>query len=181
SSIDRFKEGIILKNKFQWEIRNFYPNEFKIGEKGLEIIKKEFGIELGEDEASFIAMHVISSEIGGDMEDFYEQTSFIQQTTNIVKYYFSTDFDEDSLDYYRFVTHLKFFWHRITRDKNKKMQDMENDILEIIKNKRVEAYLCSLKVKQFIEKNYQYELTNEEILYLTIHISRMTQKLPMEE
>ncbi|MDN6599483.1 MAG: PRD domain-containing protein, partial [Tetragenococcus koreensis] len=66
-------------------------------------------------------------------------------------------------------------------DKNKKMQDMENDILEIIKNKRVEAYLCSLKVKQFIEKNYQYELTNEEILYLTIHISRMTQKLPMEE
>ncbi|MDN6250958.1 MAG: PRD domain-containing protein [Tetragenococcus koreensis] len=38
-----------------------------------------------------------------------------------------------------------------------------------------------MKVKQFIEKNYQYELTNEEILYLTIHISRMTQKLPMEE
>ncbi|MEK0152928.1 PRD domain-containing protein [Tetragenococcus halophilus] len=181
SSVERIKEGIELKNKFQWEIKTFYPKEYEIGKKGLEIIGKETGLALDKDEASFIAMHIISSEIGGEMDNFYDQTNFIQQTVNIIKYYFSMDFDEESLDYYRFVTHLKFFWHRITADKNNEIQDMENDILEIIKNKRVEAYLCSLKVKQFIEKKYQYELTNEEILYLTIHISRLTQNSSTEE
>lgn len=181
SSVDRIKEGVVLKNKFQWEIKNFYPKEFEVGEKGLEIIQKETGLALDENEASFIAMHIISSEIGGVMEDFYDQTNFIQQTISIIRYYFSMDFDEESLDYFRFITHLKIFWHRIISPKNKKMQDMENDILEIIKNKRVEAYLCSLKVKQFIEKEYHYELTNEEILYLTIHISRLTQNLSVED
>lgn len=181
SSLDRYHEGIFLRNKFQWEIKHFYPNEFDIGLKGLEIIKEECGIELKEDEAGFIGMHIVSSEVGQSMDDFYVMTLFIQQMTNIVKYHFSIEFDEESLDYYRFITHLKFFWHRISRNRENTMGSLENEILEVIKNKRVNAYLCALKIKQFIEEKYKYELGNEEILYLTIHISRITKNIPEEE
>lgn len=181
SSIERYKEGIILKNKFQWEIKQFYPNEFDIGLKGLEIINEECNINLNEDEAGFISIHIISSEIGENTSDFYAVTNFIQQMISIVKYYFSLEFNEESLDYYRFITHLKFFWHRLNHTKIKSMQNLENDILEIIKNKRVEAYLCALKIKQFIESKYGYELDNEEILYLTIHIARVTKNIFEEE
>ena len=61
------------------------------------------------------------------------------------------------------------------------MGSLENEILEVIKNKRVNAYLCALKIKQFIEEKYKYKLGNEEILYLTIHISRITKNIPEEE
>lgn len=181
SSIERKKEGIELKNKVLWEIKNFYSNEFAIGKKGLAIIKEDCDVQLSEDEAGFIAIHIISSEIGGDVEDFFAQTSFVQQTANIVKYYFSMEFDEDSLEYSRFITHLKFFWYRISKDKNTAIEDMENDILEIIKNKKVDAYLCALKIKKFVEDTYHYKLGSEEILYLTIHISRITKNDKMED
>ncbi|EEP3061352.1 PRD domain-containing protein [Listeria monocytogenes] len=181
SSIERKKEGIELKNKVLWEIKNFYSNEFAIGKKGLAIIKEDCDVQLSEDEAGFIAIHIISSEIGGDVEDFFAQTSFVQQTVNIVKYYFSMEFNEDSLEYSRFITHLKFFWYRISKDKNTAIEDMENDILEIIKNKKVDAYLCALKIKKFVEDTYHYKLASEEVLYLTIHVSRITENGKMED
>ena len=33
----------------------------------------------------------------------------VKEITNIVKYQMGLDFDEESVYYYRFITHLKFF------------------------------------------------------------------------
>lgn len=64
---------------------------------------------MDDDEAGFIALHIVSSEVGKNISDVYEMTGFIQGILELVKNYFHRDFDEDSLSYYRFVTHLKFF------------------------------------------------------------------------
>lgn len=173
SSVQRYHEGIPLKNKLQWEIKYFYKKEFEIGLEALLLIKEETGISMLEDEAGFIAMHIVSSEMGEDMRNVYEVTHFIQQIVNIVKYYFSIDFDTESLDYHRFITHLKFFGYRIFSQMNKTNNALENDLLEIVKEKYVQPYLCSLKVKQYIEQKYDYLLDSDEILYLTIHIAKI--------
>ena len=44
------------------EIRKFYPQEYKLGQKAIGWIENMTGIDLGDDEAAFIAMHIISSE-----------------------------------------------------------------------------------------------------------------------
>lgn len=175
SSIDRYKEGVILKNKLLWEIKHFYKNEYEIGLYGISIIKNKYGLNMEEDEAGFIALHIVSSEVSNDIHDIYEITGFIQNIMNIVKYHFNCNFDNESLDYYRFVTHLKFFGHRMfsKKVKEKKQDGIENNLLDIIKEKYVQPYLCSLKIKQFIEKKYSYYLDDDEVLYLTIHITKL--------
>src|SRR5699024_11104492 len=109
SSIQRYHEGIPLKNKLQWEIKQYYKKEYDIGLEAVDLIKEETGISMLEDEAGFIAMHIVSSEMGDHVHNMNEITNFIQQIVNIVKYYFSIDFDSDDLTFYRFITHLKFF------------------------------------------------------------------------
>ena len=52
---------------------------------------------------------------------------------------------------------------------------LKNDLLEIIKEKYVNPYLCALKIKSFVEQRYEYILDDEEILYLLIHISQVIQ------
>lgn len=175
SSIQRYKEGIPLKNKLLWETKHFYKDEFEVGLDALELIKKYTGITMLEDEASFIAMHIISSEMEQDIHSVYDLTYFIQPIVNIVKYYFSLDLDLDSLTYFRFITHLKFFGQRIllTETSDNKVSLIENDLLEIIKTKYKGPYLCSLKIKKYIEEKYDYYLDSDEILYLTIHIARI--------
>ncbi|WP_308016514.1 PRD domain-containing protein, partial [Clostridium botulinum] len=50
---------------------------------------------------------------------------------------------------------------------------INNNLLDIIKEEYKESYLCSLKIKQFIEKKYYFYLNDDEILYLTIHIAKL--------
>lgn len=176
TSINRYKEGIILKNKLLFDVKHFYKKEFEVGLFALEIIKENYGIEMKEDEAGFIALHIVSSEIGNDLKEVYEITSFIQEIIKIITYNFKIEFDSESLSYYRLVTHLKFFGQRVfSQHKSNEEESFANDLLEIIKLKYVKSYICTLKIKEYIEEQYSYFLEEDEILYLTIHIAKITQ------
>lgn len=174
TSIERYKEGIPLKNHLLLEIKHFYKKEFELGLWTLELIKTKYGIQMDESEAGFIAIHIVSSEVGKDISDVYEITSFIQEVLQIVKNYFNKDFDEESLSYYRFVTHLKYFGKRVfAKIKQNNDESLNNDLLTLMKEKYVHPYLCVLEIKKFIEKKYRYDLDDEEVLFLTIHVAKI--------
>lgn len=176
TSIIRFLDGIIVTNVLLWEIRRFYPEEFSIGLNALDMIEKRFNVRLPEDEAGFIALHLVNAEIDEDgMQDVYHITKLMQEIVNIVKYKFNIVFDENSVYYYRFITHLKFFAQRII-NKNTYEDENDDDLLEVIKNKYINSYDCVKSISEFILKKYNYILSNEEKLYLTIHIERVIYK-----
>lgn len=176
SAVDRAKENLFLSNQFLWEIRSYYPTEFSLGTKAIQQINAECGVSLPEDEAGFIAIHIISGELGNRLDDFKEVVNFIKKITSIVQYQLAVDIDRESLDYNRFVTHLKFFWqYMMYKNTTHSIGDLSDDMLAIIKGKKVEAYQCALKIKMFIQQTYNYELNNEELLYMTIHIARITE------
>lgn len=174
TSIERYREGIPLKNQLLLEIKHFYKKEFELGIWALSLIEAKYQIHMDEDEAGFIAMHIVSSEVGKNISDVYEITEFIQGILQLVKDFFHMDFDEDSLSYYRFITHLKFFGLRVfNQTKQHQDESLNNDLLEIMKEKYVHPYLCALEIKQFIESKYHYYLEDEEILFLTIHVAKI--------
>lgn len=46
-------------------------------------------------------------------------------------------------------------------------------LAEVIRAQYQEAYQCGRKIADFIGDKYQYTLSEEEILYLSIHIARI--------
>ena len=175
TAILRHEEGVDVKNVLLWDIKKFYKDEFEIGKHGLEMIKEKLNVQLNEDEAGFIALHIVNAEMDEKLEAIYEVTKVMQEILNIVKYFFHIDFDEDSVYFYRFITHLKFFAHRLIT-KSSYQDEQSDDLLELIKIKYKNAYACCLKIKQFLKTNYAYDLSQEETLYLTIHIARVVYK-----
>lgn len=174
NSIELYKEGINRPNIIVWEIKRFYPKEFEIGLKSLELIEDELGIKLPEDEAGNIALHLINAQINNScnkVEDITKQTKMIQDILNIVRYTYNIKLDESSLSYERFVTHLRFFFKRLENKENDKKED-DNFLLNQIKVKYEEAYNCMLKVEKYLDK----QLDDEEKLYLTLHIQRITNR-----
>lgn len=177
-SVVRAKEGIVVKNALLWDIKRFYKDEYHIGLKALEFIKLEVGVELPVDEAGFIALHFVNAQMcenPAKVNDMYNITKVMQEITNIVKYTFHIEFDEDSVYYYRFITHLKFFAQRMVTHKTYEEQEGD-DLLDIIKVKYKNAFDCVGKIKKFIMEKYEYLLSDEEMLYLTIHIARVIYK-----
>lgn len=174
TAIERAKEGIKVKNALLWDIKRFYKEEFAIGLEALDYIEEKFKVRLPDDEAGFIALHIVNAQMDQDIKIIYEITQIMQEITNVIKYYYGVTFDEESVYYYRFITHLKYFAERLL--KNTSYDNNEDDLLEVIKVKYKNAYNCIEKINEFINKKYNYNLTDEEKLYLTIHVERAISK-----
>lgn len=171
TAVVRAKDNILVKNALLWDIQRFYKEEYQIGKKALEIIEKKTGVLLPNDEAGFIALHIVNGQLDEDVHDMYEITKIMQEIENIVRYHFKIEFNEESAYYYRFITHLKFFAQRLVE--HKKQNKQEDDLLEVVQVKYANAYQCVEKIAMYIKNQYNYELYDEEKLYLTIHIHRV--------
>ena len=170
-----FDEDLNRPNPLIWEIKKFYTKEYEIGLKALEFIEDETGKKLPEDEACNIALHLINAQVnnaGGKVEDVAKQTKMIRDILNIVKYTYNIPLDEKSLNYERFVTHLRFFFQRLSKNQEVEAEAEDDFLLKQVKAKYKKAYDCMLKIEAYLEK----ELSDEEKLYLTIHIQRVTQR-----
>ena len=175
-SIQRFLDGTPLRNPMFWELKRFYEPEFEVGLKALDLIEERFKIRLPEDEAGFITLHIVDSEMDNStLDDVYKITKVIHDISNIVKYFFGIDFDTKSVYYYRFITHIRFFAQRVVLN-NMYTDNDEDSLFHIIKDKYVNAYQCVLKIEEYILKNFNYIISNDEKLYLMIHIERIVYK-----
>lgn len=173
-AMQRFRDGIEIKNALLWEIKQLYKEEFLVGVKAVEHINEKFNVSLSEDEAGFIAIHLINAEMNEDVSNTLSITKFIHQIITIVKYHFKVDFDEDSLNYARFITHLKFFAQRIFKGAHYEGKD--DELYLLVKQKHPDAAKCTNRIKEYIKKEHGQELTNDEMLYLTIHIERVVNR-----
>lgn len=173
-AIERHNSGLPVRNALLWEIKRFYNHEYLIGKEALNMISNRLDIVLPEDEAGFIALHIVNAELDlSQVSQVSEMTKVIQKIINIVKYHYKTDLDEYTLNYERFITHLKFFVQRlfsgIELDKDK-----DEGFLFMLKEKYQEEYLCALKIREYISKEFGRDLQEDEMIYLTIHIRRIT-------
>lgn len=169
-AIERQQEGVAIKNGLLWEIKKFYPTEYEIGVRALDWIDEIVGVKLPIDEAAFVAIHLLNAE-HNNLADYNQVTEMVQNILSLVKYHFRLDFDEESLTYFRFVTHLKFLAQRIFSDNP--LDTSEIELYDIVKEKYKTAFKCVKKIEVFLLKKYQYEMTRDEALYLTIHIQRL--------
>lgn len=176
-AVERHKQGYDLKNALLWEISKYYKQEYKIALEALDIINQELNIELPEDEAASIALHFVNSQLSGEnMTKTVQVTEMVNDILNIVKYYFQMDLDEDSVNYERFLTHLRFFAMRFIR--KEKLEDTYDEFLyEQIKVKYDKAYRCAERIASYIKKDYNWSISHDEILYLTLHIHRLTNRI----
>ncbi|QTM98826.1 PRD domain-containing protein [Sediminibacillus dalangtanensis] len=179
-AISRYKQGIHLPNALLWEIRKYYKQEFQVAMASLDIIEKSIGVRLEEDEAGSIALHLVNSQLSGEsMEATVKMTKMVNNILNIVKYYFQIELDESSINYERFLIHLRFFALRSVREEKAPVEHSDDFLYEQVKKKYHKAFLCSEKVAAFVETNYDWHVTKDEIIYLTLHIHRVTNRHDM--
>lgn len=171
-ALERHRDQLPLTNPLAWEVRRVYKAEYKVGLEALDIVEEKTGVRLEESEASSIALHLINAQKEGQMlEQTLKMLKVVQDILNIVRLHYGIDFDEDSISYQRFVTHLQYFAQRV----NSKLQQGSNDsfLYEQVRETYPKAFTCSNKIKQYVETTYDFPVGREEQVYLTIHIQRL--------
>jgi len=170
-AIERHKKGLDLDNALLWEIKKFYPDEYQLGLDALDIVQREASIRLRADEAGFLAMHIVNAQYGSGNSLAQDLLQVIQDVVNLVRYTYGIELDEKSLDYIRFVTHLKFFFSRILA---KETYAGNEDLYSIVSVMYPKAAACVRKISGYLRHKLDYSLGLEEEGYLIIHVEKLT-------
>ena len=174
-AIRRKQTGLEFSNNLLTAIMTYYPEEYEEGVRCLEIIKTAAGVELKLDEAGFIAMHIVNAELNTKMDEMYEITSMIEECVKVVEYYYDRTFDRKSLSFSRFIIHLRYFAQRLfagtVLENNTEAGD--ETFRRLIKQTCRSHYKCAQGIADYIKRKYGKDVTEEELIYLTIHLKRI--------
>lgn len=173
-SIQRFQEGMTLTNRLLIETKRLYKEEFQVALDSLSLIEERCGVLLPEDEAAFIALHFVNAELNGDMQDTMQMTQIVEDVLQLIKNFMQITFDDESLTYYRLVTHLKFFAQRIL-SLDRQSGSSENQLFQVVKEKYEKSFECVERIAQYADITFGYSISDDDKLYLTIHIERVSQ------
>lgn len=150
-AIERARKGQCLPNKLYWEIRNYYPNEFNIGEESRQKLNEMYDLKLPEEEASNIAFHIINAQSQVDENNnAFNYAKMIGAIVNIVKYSIESPIDTSSIHYTRFITHVRFFVERYYS--NLLLHDENNELYQQMWHLYPNSMSIADKVKQYIKK-----------------------------
>lgn len=174
----RYEEKVEIKNDLLYEIRRIHKKEFEIGKWAIDYIEQKYNVKFPIDEAGFIAMHIVNANYKESTSESFLMTKIVKDILNIIRYYYSIEFEENDFNYDRLITHLKFFASRLIKKETLKNKD--NELINIIKVQYNDAYNCACKIKEFIENNHEYIVSEDEILYLTLHINRVVSVIKCE-
>ena len=117
-------------------------------------------------------MHFVNAQHDGEeMNQTIAVTKIVEDILQIVEFHYQFKLDEDSMNYMRFVTHIRYFARRLFS--NDIAQTQDEMLFEQIKDRYPESYKCTVKVKRYIEELYHISISREEMVYFMLHINRV--------
>ncbi|KRQ86456.1 PtsGHI operon antiterminator [Caloramator mitchellensis] len=170
-AIKRIKENDEIENPFTTEIEALYEKDYEVAKKAVELIEKRLDIEVPEGEIGFIALHINAAKNRQGISETIKCAYICNSITEILEDELKIDINRHSIDYARFVTHIKFAVHRI---KNK--IPIKNELKSAIKRKYKEAYNIGKLVAKFMENELGEKISEDEITYLAMHIEKLKNK-----
>ena len=170
-AVQRKQEGLTTPNLMLHEIKSFYPQEYRIGKWGVDYIYNKIGVDLGENEAGYIALHIINSMLRFDSKETVDTLQLVKGTIGCIEESYGIKMDIDSFDVNRLITHLKFLAQRIfSRKKIEKENDPE--MYEYLLNKNPKHCIFIQKYRDYVTSRFDYEIGKQELMYVLIHITK---------
>lgn len=172
-AIFRLSKGIEVVNPMLHEIKLFYPKEFSVGLYAVSLVKKKLGADFGEDEAGFIAFHIVNAETNTSMNTTMKVTGLVKKSLEIIEEFWEIRMDDD-INFSRLRSHLQFIANNvINRTHSISKPDSFNNT---VKTAFPEEMACGRKIADYIRESFGYELDDDELAYLAVNISRVRKR-----
>lgn len=170
-SLERERAGVPCENPLLMEIKQFYKREFALARRAAGIIHERMGIWISEGETGFIALHIVNATMGQRADVLVLSIRMIQDILDIVSRDFSITYDEESIQYERFLRHLQFFAQRVLSEDSKQSED--TFLFNLGKDQYPAALACAEKIGAYVAGTYGRSVTDAEKGYLVYHIMNL--------
>lgn len=120
------------------------------------------------------AYHIASNTEDLSMHEMTLINNVIKKGIDIIESDLVTTVDKESLQYQRFIRHVQFLIRRLRRKEYIHAQD---DFVSMIKNHYPICYNTAYKILTMIQKQFDVNISESEIIYLTLHIHHFEERI----
>lgn len=172
-AIERAKKGVTIPNFLLSEIQVLYEKEYQFGTWAIGYISEQTGISFPNDEAGYIAMHLINSSMNYEVTAA-EIINISTEIKNIIFSIYEITLKPTDLDYSRLTTHLKYLAQRIVNEQEPESSKLVDDKLySILYDQDPRMKDCFHLINNFLSRDYNRKLSEKEELYIMIHILKI--------
>ncbi|MBS5927251.1 MAG: PRD domain-containing protein [Clostridium sp.] len=166
-AIKRLKNNEEIENPFLVEIETLYSKEYMLADMVAKKVGAYCNVDIPDGEIAFIALHIHSAINNGKISNTLKNSYLGSTIVEHVEDRLNIEIDRKSLDYARFLTHIKFAIQRIMENIN-----INNELTKIIKSSYKESFSIAEEVAEIIEDELGIKVMEDEVTFLTIHIER---------
>ena len=169
-AVDRERRGATLANPMVFELKHLYRTEFALAERAADIIERELGVRVSEEEVGFITLHIVNATVTQSSQQLLNCMAMIKDILAITERFYDGRVDPESLSYERFLRHLQFFAERALGSAGEAGQD-ESELPSLLaRDDYPEAFACVDAIAEHVEGTYHVKVTNAEKSYLVYHL-----------
>jgi beta-glucoside operon transcriptional antiterminator len=169
--LDRMDQGVRVPAANMPELRVLHPHESAAAVRMTQSIGASLERPLPPEEAVFLTMHLLNAtrdEPNGTAALLFRR---VQHVATTVESGLGVTLDTESPDYARFVLHVQFLLQRLVS--KSMLRSADTSFFEFAKHSYPRSYAIAEKVKEYVRAATGSELTDEELLYLIVHVERL--------
>ena len=167
-TIYRLRRHDEIENPFIVEIETLYGREYAVAKKAVAMLSASLGLEIPESEIGFIALHIHSLRNNGKLSNTIKCASICNSALELIESELGLSIDRKSIDYVRFISHIRFAVERITKN-----IPIRNDLLSAIRRTYKSSYKVAQKVSALMSGELLLKVPDAEIGYIALHIERL--------
>lgn len=158
------------KTSLTSDMKLLYREEYDLAVEVVETINNYYHTDLAENEACFIAMHIVNAE--RDEKTNFNLLRIIEITKRTLEHLDLQEYpiNKNSLSYHRLSLHIRHLIQRIIY--NEEPQDTGPSFLDD-KFKQSQEYQVANEIADMLEERFGLEVNSSERLYLAIHLMNM--------
>lgn len=178
-AIERQRKGIVVRMPLSYDVQQMHPVEYQAAKVAIDQIERDLNINLPREELTGIALCLVNSafaptESENANQDAVEDDSRIEAITEFIERRYGTVVDRDGFEFARFATHMHYLLNRIRSGADPLPGDPA--LYETARQTDEQAARCADMISAKLEHELSCTISNEERLYLLLHINRVASK-----
>jgi len=173
--LERLQKGVRIPAASMPELGVLYPEEFGAAQALAAYLEQRLDVRFPTEESVFLTTHLLNAtrdEPNGTAALLFRR---VQHVVSTIESRYGIELDTRGADYARFILHVKFLLQRLVSQTM--LRGGDSSFYDFAVQRYPEAHACAVDVRDYVLASTGSTLTDEEMLYLIVHIERLTQRV----
>lgn len=175
--LKRARKHLIVSMPLAYDVRQSYPLELQLGELCVRGAQRTFGVTLPMNEATGVALSIVNSALSASATRGTSDARAERMTnrvTRLVERELGVAIERESFDYARFAAHLRYLIDRMVS--GEPITTSNAPLYEEVAHAYPAVASCADRVAQYLARALGADVSDEERLYLMLHINRVADR-----